>query len=98
MGPLNALPHKDQMTAPLAHLLDRSERDPVFRDVMYGGGDGVALPGAIRPYFIASLAKRLERCVLVVVPGEHDAEAFRSAVGEFIQPTAVLPSWDVLPY
>src|SRR5437899_950797 len=86
------------MTAPLAHLLDRWERDPVFRDVMYGGADGVALPDALRPYFLAGVAQRLERCVLAVVPGEHDADALRSAVGEFLQPTALLPSWDVLPY
>jgi len=86
------------VTAPLAHLLDRWERDPVFRDVMYAGADGVTLPDAIRPYFLAGLAARLERPVLAVVPGEHDAAALRAAVGEFIQPTAVLPSWDVLPY
>src|SRR5438132_9179855 len=86
------------MTAPLRDLLGRWETDPVFRDVLYGGGDGVALPDAVRPYFIAGIAQRLERCVLVVVPGDHDAEVLRSAVSEFIQPTGLLPAWDVLPY
>src|SRR6266851_1021636 len=86
------------MTAPLHNLLGRWESDPVFRDVAYAGGDGVALPDAVRPYFLAGLAQMLDRCVLAVVPGDHDAEVLRSAVSEFIEPTAVLPSWDVLPY
>ena len=86
------------MTAPLEDLLGRWENDPVFRDVLYGGGDGVALPEAIRPYFLAGIAQALDRCILVVVPGEADAHAMRAAVAEFVQPTAVLPGWDVLPY
>ena len=86
------------MAAPLQHLLERFERDATFRDVMYGGGDGVAVPDAVRPYFLAALASSLQRCVLAVVPSEADAEALRSTTSEFIQPTALLPSWDVLPY
>lgn len=86
------------MTAPLQHLLERWERDPIFRDVLYGGGDGVALPDAVRPFFLAGLAHTLERCVVAVVPGEHDAETLRASVSEFIQPTALLNAWDVLPY
>jgi transcription-repair coupling factor (superfamily II helicase) len=86
------------MTAPLSDLLARWETDPVFRDVLYAGGDGVVLPDAIRPYAIAGLATALDRCVLVVVAGDHDAEVLRAAIGEFLEPTAVLPSWDVLPY
>jgi transcription-repair coupling factor (superfamily II helicase) len=82
----------------LRHLLDRWERDPVFRDVAYAGGDGVTIPDAVRPYFVAGLAHALDRCVLTVVPTESQAEALRAAVDEFLQPTALLAAWDVLPY
>ncbi len=87
------------MTAPLHHLLDRWESDPVFRDVLYSGADArVALPDAVRPYFCAGLAHALDRCVLVVVPTESEAEALRAATDEFLRPTALLSAWDVLPY
>jgi transcription-repair coupling factor (superfamily II helicase) len=86
------------LAAPLRHLLGRWERDPVFRDVLYGGGDGVAIPDAVRPFFVAGLAEALDRCVLVVVPTEGQAEALRAATDEFLQPTALLSAWDVLPY
>jgi transcription-repair coupling factor (superfamily II helicase) len=36
--------------------------------------------------------------VVAVVPTEAQAEALRAAVAEFIQPTALLSAWDVLPY
>jgi transcription-repair coupling factor (superfamily II helicase) len=86
------------LPAPLRHLLDRWEHDPAFRDMLYGGADGYAIPDAVRPYFAAGLASALDRPVLVVVPSETDAEALRNAIDEFIQPTALLPAWDVLPY
>jgi transcription-repair coupling factor (superfamily II helicase) len=86
------------LVAPLGHLLERFERDPVFRDVMYAGGDGVAVPDPVRPYFLAALATSLDRAVVAVVPSESDAEALRSATSEFIDRTALLTAWDVLPY
>ncbi len=86
------------MTAPLAHLLERSERDPVFRDVIYGGGDGVCVSDAARPYLLAALANKLGTLVVAVVATEGQAEALRAAATEFISPTALLSSWDVLPY
>ncbi len=58
----------------------------------------MAIPDAVRPFFVAGLAEALERCVLVVVPTEAEAEALRTATDEFIQPTALLSAWDVLPY
>jgi transcription-repair coupling factor (superfamily II helicase) len=86
------------MTAPLQALLERWERDPVFRDVLYGGGEGLAVPDAGRPYFCAGLAEVLDRCVLAVVPTEPEAEALRAATDEFLRPTALLAAWDILPY
>jgi transcription-repair coupling factor (superfamily II helicase) len=86
------------VAAPLQHLLERFERDPTFRDVIYDGGDGVAVPDAVRPYLLAALASSLERPVLAVVPSDADADALRAAVHEFIRPTALLCAWDVLPY
>ena len=86
------------MAAPLAHLLPTAEKDPVFRDVLYAGGDGVALSDAARPYFLAALATQLDRCVVAVVPTEAEAEALRAATDEFVRPTAQLSGWDVLPY
>ncbi len=65
---------------------------------MYAGGEGIAIPDAARPYFLAGLAAAMDKCVLAVVPSEADAEALRSAVDEFLRPTGVLPGWDVLPY
>jgi transcription-repair coupling factor (superfamily II helicase) len=86
------------VTAPLAQLLERWDSDPLFRDVSYGGGDGITLADAARPYFLAGLARALDRCILAVVPTESDAEALRAASAEFVNPTALLSSWDVLPY
>jgi transcription-repair coupling factor (superfamily II helicase) len=86
------------VSAPLAHLTSAFERDPVFRDVLYGGGDGIAIADAARPFFLGSLATALDRCVLAVVPSEGDAEALRAATSEFVDRTALLPAWDVLPY
>ncbi len=86
------------MTAPLAHLLGAFEKDPIFRDVLYGGGDGVTIADAGRPFFLGSLAAALERAVVAVVPTEADAEALRAATAEFVDRTAVLNAWDVLPY
>ncbi len=86
------------MPAPLQHLLERWERDPIFRDVLYGGANGVAVPDAVRPFFAAGLAHALDHCVVAVVPTEPEAETLRAAVDEFLQPTALLSAWDVLPY
>jgi transcription-repair coupling factor (superfamily II helicase) len=86
------------VAAPLAHLLGSFEKDAVFRDVLYGGGDGVAITDAGRPFFLGSLATALDRCVLAVVPTEAEAEALRAAAQEFVDRTAVLSAWDVLPY
>ena len=74
------------MAAPLAHLLGAFEKDAVFRDVLYGGGDGVAIPDAGRPFFLGSLAAALDRCVLAVVPTEADAEALRAATDRVRRP------------
>jgi transcription-repair coupling factor (superfamily II helicase) len=82
----------------LRHLLERWDRDPVFRDATYGGADGTVVLDAARPAFIAALASSLERCVLAVVPTEAQAEALRNACNEFIRPVAWLSAWDVLPY
>jgi transcription-repair coupling factor (superfamily II helicase) len=86
------------VAAPLSHLLGAFEKDAVFRDVLYGGGDGVAIPDAGRPLFLGSLAAALDRCVVAIVPTEADAEALRAATTEFVDRTAVLSAWDVLPY
>jgi transcription-repair coupling factor (superfamily II helicase) len=86
------------VAAPLSHLLGAFEKDAVFRDVLYGGGDGVTIPDAGRPFFLGSLAAALDRCVVAVVPTEADAEALRAATSEFVDRTAVLSAWDVLPY
>src|SRR5688572_30393578 len=86
------------MAAPLHHLLERAERDPTFRELAYNGADGSALADAVRPYFLAALAQRLERCIFAIVPSDAAAESLRAATDEFINPTALLCSWDVLPY
>ncbi len=86
------------MAAPLAHLVGSFEKDAVFRDVLYGGGDGVTIADAGRPFFLGSLASALERCIVAVVPTEADAEALRAATAEFVDRTALLSAWDVLPY
>jgi transcription-repair coupling factor (superfamily II helicase) len=86
------------VAAPLQHLLGAFEKDAVFRDVLYGGGDGVTIPDAGRAFFLGSLASALDRCVVAVVPTEADAEALRAATREFVDRTALLSAWDVLPY
>ena len=47
---------------------------------------------------LAGVAHGLDRCLLVVVPTEAEAETLRTALSEFIPLTALLSSWDVLPY
>jgi transcription-repair coupling factor (superfamily II helicase) len=86
------------MPAALTHLVSRWEDDPTFRAVLDDGGDGLALPDAVRPYLLAGLARATQSCVLAVAPGDPEAEALAAATQEFTDACAFLPAWDVLPY
>lgn len=85
------------MNAPLHHLLDRWDRDPAFREAV-ASADGIVLPDAVRPYFLAALASARGGLVLAVVPTGTDAADLYAAVREFLPGVALLDAWDVLPY
>ena len=76
----------------------RAGTDPTFREVLYGGADGVALPDAVRPYFCAGLAHALERCLLASSRRRPKPRRCARRSTSSSTPTALLCAWDVLPY
>ncbi len=81
------------MTAPLEPLLTRwhSASAPVM--------DGVwaVAPGA-RAFAIAGLFDRLGTSLLVVIPGEADAEELVDDLGLFTDRVVFAPAWETLPF
>lgn len=54
-------------------------------------------PGA-RSYAIAGLAARCDVPLLVIVPGERDAEDLVDDVGLFVEDVTLMPAWETLPF
>ncbi|MDK1017881.1 MAG: transcription-repair coupling factor [Actinomycetota bacterium] len=79
--------------APLSVLLDRWRRD---LDAPLPGRVVVA-PSA-RAYIVAAMAKRLNRSVLAVVPGEREADDLADDVAIFTSDVIRLPAWETLPF
>jgi transcription-repair coupling factor (superfamily II helicase) len=86
------------MEARLEHLTNRWVGDPLFRDVIASGGDGLVLPDAVRPFFLAGLAKAIDALVVAVAPTGAEASELHAAVREFLPQVGLLDAWDVLPY
>ncbi|HEY5652371.1 MAG TPA: transcription-repair coupling factor [Acidimicrobiia bacterium] len=81
------------MSAPLAPLVDRwrAQHFPPLP------GRWVVSAGA-RAYAVAGLARKLQTPILVVVPGERDAEELADDVGLFVEDVALMPAWEILPF
>ncbi|MGH8946595.1 MAG: transcription-repair coupling factor, partial [Acidimicrobiia bacterium] len=81
------------MSAPLAPLLDgwRAAALPALDSVW-------AVPAAGRAFAIAGLFSRLESTLLVVIPGESDAEELVDDLRLFTDRVHHAPAWETLPF
>ncbi len=81
------------MAAPLAPLLSAWQGAPL-PDIH--GTWSVAQGG--RAYALAGLANRLGSALLVVVPGERDAEELADDLSLFVDDVLLAPAWETLPF
>jgi transcription-repair coupling factor (superfamily II helicase) len=81
------------MAAPLSPLIDRW-RAP---DLPAVPGRWVVAPGGRAPA-LAALARRLDGPLLVVIPGERDAEELALDLALFAPDVALVPAWETLPF
>ena len=51
-----------------------------------------------RAFAIAGLARKLDGPILVVVPGERDAEELADDLGLFVDDVTLMPAWEILPF
>jgi transcription-repair coupling factor (superfamily II helicase) len=81
------------MTAPLSSLVDlwRARHFPTLP------GRWVVAHGA-RSFAVAGLTRVASGPVLVVVPGERDAEELADDVGLFCDDVLLMPAWETLPF
>ncbi|MDH3517951.1 MAG: DEAD/DEAH box helicase, partial [Acidimicrobiia bacterium] len=79
------------MSAPLASLVElwRAHRLPTRR---------WAVPAGARAYALAGLYAAQEGALLVVVPGERDAEELVDDLSLFHDQVHLLPAWETLPF
>ena len=79
--------------APLASLVERWEKaevpDVPGRWAVAGGG---------RAFAVAGLAARSDTSLLVVTPGEREAEELVDDLELFMDTVALLPAWETLPF
>jgi transcription-repair coupling factor (superfamily II helicase) len=78
---------------PLARLVDRLRPS----DLPSVPGRWVVSSGA-RAYAIAALASRAEQPVVVVTPGEREAEELVDDLSLFVPEPLLLPAWETLPF
>ena len=81
------------MPSPLAPLLSAWRRAPLPE---FGTRWAVAPAG--RAFSIAGLFSSLEQNLLVVVPGEADAEELVDDLGLFVEDAYLAPAWETLPF
>ncbi|MDH3247336.1 MAG: transcription-repair coupling factor [Acidimicrobiia bacterium] len=81
------------MSAPLAALVDRWRA----RHFAPLPGRWVVSAGA-RAFAVAGLARKVGGPLLVVVPGERDAEELADDLGLFIESVVLMPAWEILPF
>ncbi len=61
-------------------------------------GNRWAVPGPGRAYAMAGLFSAIERTLLVVVPGENDAEELVDDLSLFVSDVYLAPAWETLPF
>lgn len=81
------------MAAPLTPLVDLW-RPALLPDLP---GRWVVAPGG-RAYALAGFARAMEGSLLVVVPGERDAEELVDDLGLFTDTALLVPAWETLPF
>ena len=81
------------MTAPLAELLDRWQRD----QLPHSPGR-IVVPPPARALTLAGMAVRNDGPLLVIVPGERDAEELVDDLRLFHDDIVFLPAWETLPF
>ena len=81
------------MPAPLAPLLSAWRSAPL-PDL--GGSWAVSAGG--RAFALAGLADQLGEMLLVVVPGERDAEELADDLALFLEDVTLAPAWETLPF
>ncbi|HEU4320187.1 MAG TPA: transcription-repair coupling factor [Acidimicrobiia bacterium] len=81
------------MPAPLAPLL-AAWRSAPLPDL----GSTWAVPASGRAFALAGLFDSLGESLLVVVPGESDAEELADDLELFVEPVVLAPAWETLPF
>ena len=81
------------MPPPLSPLLDAWRPAP-----LPDFGSRWAVPSPGRAFAIAGLFSSIERSLLVVVPGESDAEELVDDLGLFVDNVYLAPAWETLPF
>ncbi|HSJ28460.1 MAG TPA: transcription-repair coupling factor [Acidimicrobiia bacterium] len=81
------------MSAPLSPLVTAWKRHPPPDP----SGRWVVPPGA-RAFALAGLASRSAVPLLVVTPGERDAEDLADDIALFVDDVTLLPAWETLPF
>jgi transcription-repair coupling factor (superfamily II helicase) len=56
------------------------------------------VPGGARAFAIAGLADQLSEMLLVVVPGERDADELADDIALFLDDVTLAPAWETLPF
>ena len=81
------------MTAPLRPLLDtwRSAPLPELSSTW-------AVPASARAFALAGLFESLGATMLVVIPGENEAEELVDDLRLFVDPVVLAPAWETLPF
>jgi transcription-repair coupling factor (superfamily II helicase) len=81
------------MTAPLAALV---ERERAVAPIETPGR--LVVPPPARAFVVAELTRTARGPVLVVVPGEGEAEELADDIALFVDAAVLLPAWETLPF
>lgn len=94
--------HADATFAPLAGLLARWRTHPSAARIVAAAEHGdelaIAVPEAIRAFWLASLPELLDRPVVAVVPGAAESERLAHDIAAFTAEPEVFDAWETLPY
>ena len=89
----------------LTGLLDAVVTDPALAGALQAADEltptlDLTAPAGMRPFVVASLARRTGRTVLAVTATGREAEDLVSALGSLLDPArvALYPSWETLPH
>lgn len=81
------------MTAPLAALVERWAARPALE-----APGSLAVPPAVRAFWLAGMAAHADGAILAIVSGERDAEDLVDDLELFTDRAVHLPAWETLPF